>query len=35
LPDGARSGLARLLAVQAPADLADWLDLVAVGALLA
>lgn len=28
-------GLRRLLLVQAPADLADWLDMVAVGALLA
>lgn len=28
-------GLGRLLLVQGPADLADWLDMVAVGALLA
>jgi MFS family permease len=35
LAEGGRSGFARLLAVQAPADLSDWLDMVAVGALLA
>ncbi len=35
MAESGRSALARLLAVQAPADLADWLDMVAVGALLA
>jgi hypothetical protein len=30
-----RAALTRFLAMQVPADMADWLDLVAIGALLA
>ena len=34
-PDTGPGGLRRLLLAQAPADFADWLDFVAIGALLA